>query len=67
MVKSEIEAIEYIDFPIESYEFELLGGVSDTKADGYYLKMLKMDYLDALRDAKRELNSNSDKKLLYRI
>lgn len=65
--KSEIEAIEYIDFPIESYEFELLGGVSDTKADGYYLKMLKMDYLDALRDAKRELNSNSDKKLLYRI
>lgn len=65
--KRETEAIEYIDFPIESYEFELLGGVSDAKVDGYYLKMLKMDYLDALRDAKRELNSNSDKKLLYRI
>lgn len=65
--KSPTEAIEYIDFPIESYEFELLGGVSDIKVDGYYLKMLKMDYLDALRDAKRELNSNSDKKLLYRI
>lgn len=65
--KSEAEAIEYIDFPIEGYEFELLGGICDTKVDGYYLKMLKMDYLDALRDAKRELNSNSDKKLLYKI
>lgn len=65
--KNETEAIEYIDFPIDSYEFELIGGVSDSKVDGYYLKMLKMDYLDALRDAKRELNSNSDKKLLYRI
>ena len=29
--------------------------------------MLKVEYLDALRDVKRELNSNSDKKLLYRI
>lgn len=63
--KRETEAIEYIDFPIESYEFELLGGVSDAKVDGYYLKMLKMDYLDALRDAKRELNSNSDKRNYY--
>lgn len=65
--KSETEAIDYIDFPIEGYEFELLGGASDTQVDRYYLKMLKMDYLDALRDAKRELNSNSDKKLLYKI
>lgn len=65
--KSMKEAVEFIDFPIEGYEFELLGGISDAKVDGYYLKMLKMDYLDALRDAKRELNSNTDKKLLYRI
>jgi hypothetical protein len=48
-------------------EYDLAGGSEDNKADSYYLKMLRMDYLDALRDAKRELNSNSDKKLLYKI
>lgn len=31
------------------------------------IALLKIEYLDALRDVKRELNSNSDKKLLYRI
>lgn len=61
------DLIDYIEFPIDNYEYEIVGGTSDKKVDNYYLKMLKLDYLDALRDAKRELNSNSDKKLLYRI
>ncbi|MGI6501634.1 MAG: ATP-dependent nuclease [Anaerostipes sp.] len=65
--KDKSEALNYIDFPIEGYEYDLVGGSEDNKVDSYYLKMLRMDYLDALRDAKRELNSNSDKKMLYKI
>ena len=65
--KEDPDLIDYIELPINNYEYEIVGGASDKKVDNYYLKMLKLDYLDALRDAKRELNSNSDKKLLYRI
>lgn len=43
------------------------GGIHDHPVDRYDLRMLTMEYLDALRDAKRELNSNSDKKLLFKI
>lgn len=57
----------YIDLPIAMYEPSIIGGFEDHTVDPYDLAMLKMEYLDALRDAKRELNSNSDKKLLYRI
>lgn len=57
----------YIDLPIAMYEPSIIGGFEDHAVDSYDLAMLKMEYLDALRDAKRELNSNSDKKLLYRI
>lgn len=60
--KHQEEALNYIDFPIEGYEYDLVGGSDNNKVDSYYLQMLRMDYLDALRDAKRELNSNSDKK-----
>ena len=61
------KAIDFVDFPIEDYEYVIIGGKSDRKIENYWLKMLKIEYLDALRDVKRELNSNSDKKLLYRI
>ena len=62
------EQIEnFIDLPIANYEYEIVGGASEVKVDNYYLRMLKMEYLDALRDAKRELNSHSESKLLYRI
>ena len=65
--QEKINTIEHIDFPIDDYEFELLGAESDIKIDNYYLKMLKIDYLEPLRDAKKELNSNSERKLLYKI
>lgn len=66
--KAEVKDLgAYIDLPIAMYEYSIIGGFEDHTVDAYDLAMLKMEYLDALRDAKRELNSNSDKKLLYRI
>lgn len=62
-----VKAADFVDFPIEDYEYTIIGGKNDRKIENYWLKMLRIEYLDALRDAKRELNSNSDKKLLYRI
>lgn len=57
-----------IDFPIDAYEYTIYGG-NDTsnRCDMYFLRMLKMEFLDALRDAKKELVANSDSRLLYKI
>ncbi|KAF2342276.1 ATP-dependent nuclease [Flavobacterium tistrianum] len=57
-----------IDFPIDSYEYHIFGGDdSSNRCDLYFLRMLKMEFLDALRDAKKELVANSDNRLLYKI
>jgi predicted ATP-dependent endonuclease of OLD family len=57
-----------IDFPIDSYEYHIFGGDdSSNRCDLYFLRMLKMEFLDALRDAKKELVANSDSRLLYKI
>jgi putative ATP-dependent endonuclease of the OLD family len=59
---------EYVDFPIEQYEYIIYGGDNPAnKCDPYFLRMLKLEVLDALRDAKRELKANGEYKLLYRI
>jgi predicted ATP-dependent endonuclease of OLD family len=57
-----------VDFPIDAYEYTIYGG-NDTsnRCDMYFLRMLKMEFLDALRDAKKELVANSDSRLLYKI
>ncbi len=57
-----------IDFPIDAYEYTIYGG-DDTsnRCDLYFLRMLKMEFLDALRDAKKELVANSESRLLYKI
>lgn len=59
---------EHIDFPIDAYEYTIYGG-NDTsnRCDMYFLRMLKMEFLDALRDAKKELVATSDSRLLYKI
>ncbi len=67
-VISDDEIISTIDFPIENYEYILFGGDDTTnRCDVYYLRMLKMEFLDALRDAKRELIASGDYRLLYKI
>ena len=58
----------FIDFPIGNYRYSIFGGDdSSNECDTYYLKMLKMEFLDALRDAKKELIASGEYRLLYRI
>lgn len=62
------ELLHFIEFPIKSYQYVIYGGNDRTnRVDPYFLSMLKLELLDALRDAKRELIANGDYKLLYRI
>lgn len=64
------ERLEEIDFPIHKYEYSIFPSNSPTSASGresYFLRMFKMEFLDAFRDARRELVANGDYKLLYKI
>ncbi|WIL34604.1 AAA family ATPase [Bacillus stercoris] len=62
------ELYQHVEFPIDQYEYIIFGGNNPTnKCDPYFLKMLKLEVLDALRDAKKELVANGEYKLLYRI
>lgn len=62
------DQIRFIDFPIENYRYFLFGGDDPSKeCELYFLRMLKMEFLDALRDAQKELTAGSDYRLLYRI
>lgn len=57
-----------VEFPIKQYEYIIYGGGdSSNRADFYFLKMLKMEILNALRDSKRELMASGDYRLLYRV
>lgn len=62
------ENFNNIDIPIDRCEYSIYGGLDQTKhVDFYFLRMLKMELLDALRDAQKELIANNDSKLLYKI
>lgn len=57
-----------IDFPIKKYDYIVFGGLDETKqVDYYFLKMLKFEFLDALRDAKTQLIASGDYRLLYKV
>jgi putative ATP-dependent endonuclease of OLD family len=58
----------FIDFPIGNYRYSIFGGNDPSnECDTYYLKMLKMEFLDALRNAQKELIASGEYRLLYRI
>ena len=62
------EKIRCIDFPIGEYRYSIFGGDdSSNECNMYYLRMLKMEFLDALRDAQQELVASGGYRLLYRI
>ncbi|MEH7573385.1 AAA family ATPase, partial [Cytobacillus firmus] len=64
----EEKLLNFIEFPIKKYQYLIYGGNDSTnRADPYFLGMLKLELLDALRDAKRELIANGDYKLLFRV
>ena len=55
-------------FPIQGYRYSLFGGNDPTKdLESYWLQMLKMEILEALRDAPKELIASNDYRLLYRV
>lgn len=60
--------IKYVDFPIEEYRYSIFGGNdSSNECQQYLLRMLKMEYLDALRNAEHELVASGSVRLLYRV
>lgn len=62
------DGITSVDFPIKKYEYIVYGGLDETKQiDFYFLKMLKFEFLDALRDAKTQLTASGDYRLLYKV
>lgn len=65
---TEKEKVRHVDFPIKQYEYTIYGGDDPAnRCDPYFLKMLKMELLDALRDAKKELVASGEYRLLFRI
>jgi len=57
-----------IDFPIDEYRYKIFGGNDPSnECNMYFLKMLKMELLDALRDTRKELIASGEYRLLYRI
>jgi len=57
-----------IDFPISKYDYTIYGGLDETKqVDFYFLKMLKFEFLDALRDARTQLIASGNYRLFYKI
>jgi len=57
-----------LDFPIGEYRYSIFVGDDPSRdVELNMLQMFKMEFLDALRDAPRELVASSEYRLLYRI
>lgn len=59
--------IDGVDLPIADYKYKIEAGRGNIKPDSFQLEPLKIDFLDALRDAKTELSASRENRLLYRI
>ncbi|MBC2703730.1 AAA family ATPase [Desulfobacula sp.] len=65
---SKEDLIKNINFPISKYNYTIYGGLNQTKQiDFYFLKMLKYEFLDAIRDVKKELTANGNYRMLYKV
>ncbi len=57
-----------VDFPIGEYRYVIYGGGRPAnECEAYFLRMLRAEILDALRDAERELVDGGEQRLLYRV
>ena len=57
-----------VDFPIGEYRYTTYGGGQPSnECEAYYLRMLRVEILDALRDAESELIPGGEQRLLYRV
>lgn len=59
---------QYIDFPIGEYRHTIYGGGRPSnECEAWLLRMLRVEILDALRDAERELVAGGEQRLLFRV
>jgi len=59
---------QYVDFPIREYRQTIYGGGRPAnECEAWLLRMLRVEILDALRDAERELVAGGEQRLLFRI
>ena len=66
--KETISKSNPIDFPINHYSYSIFGGDDRTKRiDYYWLGFLKMEFLDALRDARTQLMASGKNTLLNKV
>lgn len=65
--KAEQLRIDSVDLPILDYKYRIAAGLGGIKPDSFQLSPIKIDFLDALRDAKTELSASRENRLLYRI
>jgi len=66
--KKGVESVDIIDFPISHYSYSIFGGDDRTKRiDYYWLGFLRMEFLDALRDAKTQLSAGGRYTLLNKV
>lgn len=58
----------YVDFPIGEYRHTIYGGGRPSnECESWLLRMLRVEILDALRDAERELVAGGEQRLLFRV
>lgn len=65
--KAEQLRIDSVDLPTLDYKYRITAGLGGIKPDSFQLAPIKIDFLDALRDAKTELSASRENRLLYRI
>jgi predicted ATP-dependent endonuclease of OLD family len=59
---------QYVDFPIGEYRHTIYGGGRPSnECESWLLQMLRVEILDALRDAERELVAGGEQRLLFRV
>lgn len=67
-VHNPVSKLPLVDVPVARYSYSIYGSDNPTnECDPYFLRMLKMEFLDALRDAQREMAASGEYRLLYRI
>ncbi|MEW6195408.1 MAG: AAA family ATPase [Bacteroidota bacterium] len=59
---------QFVDFPIRYYSYIIYGGdYTERRIDYYWLNLLKMEFLDAMREPKTNLLAGRTNSLLYKI
>lgn len=59
---------DMIDFPIDIYKYLIFGGIDKKKTfDTYSLNLMRMEFLDAMRDARKEFVWQNEYRLLNKV